>query len=110
MTLPPKNTTDLALAPVAAHIDINLQEFRDKSPKDVGLALALQLDRPPIPNTPEERKSHVLRAALRNVEMHHWTGSITDDNSRLHLDGGSVSIDLGLSASITHYIEAGEDE
>ena len=105
MTLHPKTRIDLALAPVAAEIDINLQALRDKQPQDVGTELALQLDRPPIPNTRDERASHVLRAALRNVELHGWTGSITEDSNRLHLDGGSVSLDLGLGVNITHYIE-----
>ncbi len=107
MTLHPKARIDLALAPVAAEIDINLQAFRDKQPEDVGAELALQLDRPPIPNTREERASHVLRAALRNVELHGWTGSITDDSNRLHLDGGSVSLDLGLGLNVMRYIEDG---
>ena len=105
MTIHPKAPIDFALAPVAAEIDMNLQALRDRLPKDVGLELALQLDRPPIPNTREERAAHVLRAALRNVELHHWIGSITEDNTRLHLNGGSVSLDLGLGANITRYIE-----
>jgi hypothetical protein len=107
MTIHPKAPMDFALAPVAAEIDINLQALRDKSPKDVGLEVALQLDRPPIPNTLDERASHVLQAALRNVEMHGWSGSITEDHLRLHLDGGSVSLDLGLSESVKSYIEQG---
>jgi hypothetical protein len=32
---------------------------------------------------------------------------MTNDAARVHLDGGSVSIDLGLSAGITRYIEDG---
>jgi hypothetical protein len=107
MTIHPKVPIDLVLAPVAAEIDLNLQALRDKAPKDVALELGLQLDRPPIPDTPEGRASQVLRAALRHVEPHGWTAAITDDNNRLHLDGGSVSLDLGLGVNLTRYIEDG---
>ena len=42
--------------------------------------------------------------ALREVDLHHWDAAITDDFARLRLSGGSVSLDLGLSASILAYI------
>ena len=41
------------------------------------------------------------------VELHGWQAEITDDAARLRLSGGTVSIDLGLSASILEYIESG---
>jgi hypothetical protein len=107
MTLHPKAPMDLALAPVAAGIDLNLQGLRDLTRHDLDLELQLRLDRPPIPNDRKERTTQVLRAALRNVDMHGWEGSITDDACRLHLIGGSVTLDLGLSASIISYIENG---
>jgi hypothetical protein len=107
MTLHPKVPMDLALAPVAAEIDLNLQGLRDLSPEALALELQLRLDRPPIPNTSDARATLVLRAALRNVELHGWTGSITDDGCRLHLSGGSVSLDLGLGAGIIGYIQSG---
>ena len=34
-----------------------------------------------------------------------WSAEISEDASRVHLSGGSVSLDLGLSAEILHYIE-----
>jgi hypothetical protein len=49
----------------------------------------------------------MLRAALRNVEMHQWTGEITPDACRLRVSGGSVTLDLGLGATLTRYIEDG---
>jgi len=107
MTLHPKAPIDLTLAPVAAGIDLNLQELRDKEPEEIGFVLGLKLDRPPIPNSRDERAEHVLRAALRNVELHGWKGSISDDACRLHLAGGSVTLDLGLGASVMRYIEDG---
>jgi hypothetical protein len=107
MTIHPKNQTDLMLAPVAAEIDRNLQRLRDGSPRDVMAELELELDRPAMYLDRDARAGLVLRQALRHVEMHGWTAAITDDAARLSLAGGSVSIDLGLSAAITGYIEDG---
>jgi hypothetical protein len=107
MNLHPKTPVDLALAPVAAGIDLNLQELRDLEPDQLNLALQLANDRPPIPDNRAERATQVLRAALRNVELHGWDGSISDDGCRLHLSGGSVTLDLGLGATIMSYIEHG---
>lgn len=107
MTIHPKNQRDLMLAPVAAEIDLNLQRLRDGSPQDVMAELELELDRPAMYLDRDERAELVLRQALRNVDLHGWTAAITDDASRLRLNGGSVSIDLGLSAAITRYIQEG---
>ena len=95
------------LAPVAAEIDLNLQRLRDRSPRDVEAELELELDTPAMSRERDQRPELVLRQALRNLSMHGWRASITDDGCRLHLDGGSVSLDLGLSAGITSYIEDG---
>lgn len=107
MTIHPKTQRDLMLAPVAAEIDRNLQRLRDGSPRDVMAELELELDRPAMYLGHEERAELVLRQALRHVELHGWTAEITDDAARLRLGGGSVTIDLGLSAAITSYIEEG---
>lgn len=107
MTLRPRVPVDMALAPVAAEIDLNLQRLRDKTPGDIQYELGLELDRPLFANTRDERADHVLRLAFRNVDPHGWQGVITDDGCRLHLTGGSVTLDLGLGASVMGYIEAG---
>lgn len=107
MTLRPKAPVDITLAPVAAEIDLNLQSLRDRPPREIDYELQLQLDRPVIGNTRQERADHVLRAAMRNVDRHGWEGTITDDGCRLHLAGGSVTIDLGLGETVMRYIEAG---
>ena len=44
MTLRPKTPKDLVLAPVAATIDLNLQELRDVSPDAIADALGLVLN------------------------------------------------------------------
>ena len=103
----PKAPRDLMLAPICVEIDGNLERIRDKQPTEIDVQLQLELDRPPMPNTREQRGAHVLHAALRNVELHHWTAEITPDACRLRLSGGSVTLDLGLSATIMRYIEDG---
>lgn len=107
MTLHPRTTKDLLLAPVAAEIDLNLQSLRDKSPGEIGdtLGLVLNVDRAGADRS--QRVARILEVALRWVELHAWHAEITDDAARLRLSGGSVTIDLGLSATILHYIENG---
>jgi len=107
MTIHPKKQKDLLLAPVAVEIDLNLQRMREGTPHDVLAELELELDRPAMCAQREERVELVLRQALRNVDLHGWNAAISDDGTRVHLGGGSVSLDLGLSASITSYIEDG---
>jgi hypothetical protein len=105
MPLHPKVPKDLALAPLAAGIDLNLQRLRDKEPSEISYELALELDTDENPlSTPSQRADRVLHVALRDVDLHHWEAEITDDYARLRLTGGSVSLDLGLSASILAYI------
>jgi hypothetical protein len=107
MALHPKNQKDLLLAPVAVEIDLNLQRMRNCSPQQVEAELELELDRPAMCSERDERAQLVLRQALRNVDLHGWNAAVTADGHRIHLDGGSVSLDLGLSSGITGYIEDG---
>ena len=100
----PKNPHDLALAPVAVMIDLNLRPLRDSEPREILGHLELMLDRPERAGTRDERADRVLATALRNVELHGWKGAITADSSRIRLSGGSVTIDLGLSATILRFI------
>lgn len=107
MTIHPKQQKDLMLAPVAAEIDRNLQRMRDKSCEEVEAELELELDTPAMRAARDDRAQLVLRQALRDVDLHGWSASITSDGCRVHLEGGSVSIDLGLSAAIGAYIQDG---
>ncbi len=107
MTIHPKNQKDLMLAPVAAEIDRNLQRLRRDSPSDVLAELELELDRPAMCPERDERAELVLRQALRDVDLHGWKATLSGDASRVHLDGGSVSLDVGLSPAITGYIVDG---
>jgi hypothetical protein len=103
----PKYPKDLMLAPVAVEIDRNLTRMRDGSPQEVMAELELELDRPAASSERDRRTELVLRQALRNVDLHGWGAEITSDGSRLRLNGGSVSLDLGLSPGITSYIQDG---
>ena len=105
MTVHPKTLTDLTLAPVAAEIDLNLQRVRDLTTHDeiVG-ELALELNENEG-STREERADQIARIAVRGVELHGWQVEVTDDASRIHLYGGSVTLDLGLSAALQRYID-----
>jgi hypothetical protein len=107
VTIHPKKQKDLLLAPVAVEIDLNLQRMRNGSASDVLAELELELDRPAMISERSERAELVLRQALRNVDLHGWTAEITDDATCVHLAGGSVTLDLGLGAGVTRYIEAG---
>jgi hypothetical protein len=107
MTIAPKEPKDLALAPVAVAIDVNLQRLRDKSPAEIDYQLTLELNQPADSDSSDERASRVLDVALRDVDLHHWSAKVTDDGSRLRLWGGSVSLDLGLSATLLAYIRRG---
>ena len=107
MTIHPKQQRDLTLAPVAAEIDLNLQRLRGKSAHEIGAELELELDKPALHIDREERTKLVLRQALRDVNMHGWDAAITDDLTCVHLRGGSVSLELGLGASLESYIRDG---
>ena len=104
MTLRPKTPTDLTLAPVAAEIDQNLQSLRDLPPRELVDAITLAVNENPG-ETRADRVRQVAEAALRNVDLHGWTARISDDATRLQLRGGSVSLDVGLSAGVRDYIE-----
>lgn len=107
MALLPKTHEDVALAPVAVSIDRNLQRLRDKTLDEIEYELQLELDRPLLEGTRDERAEHVRRLALRGVELHGWKAEVTDDGARLRLTGGSVSLDIALSASLMSYIASG---
>lgn len=107
MTIRPRAPKDLMLAPVAAEIDLNLQVLRDKTTDGIDEALTLAFNVDARESTAEQRKAWILDYALRTVELHDWQSEITSDAARLKLSGGSVSIDLGLSATILKYITEG---
>ena len=104
----PKTPMDLSLAPVAAEIDSNLQRLRSKgSDEEIVAELQLELDQPAKDDTRLERSGRILAVALRDVDLRGWEAALSDDGARVRLTGGSVSLDIGLSAAILRYIEGG---
>jgi hypothetical protein len=101
----PKDHHDLSLAPVAVSIDRNLQGLRDIETHAILVALEVVLDRPERTGRPQERADRILEAVLRNVDLHGWTAHVTSDFSRIRLTGGSVTLDIGLSATLLRFIE-----
>ncbi len=67
----------------------------------------MELDVPAKSGDRDERAKLILRQALRDVDMHGWSAALSDDGHTVHLTGGSVSIDLGLSGSIAAFIHDG---
>jgi hypothetical protein len=105
MMIRPKTPTDLTLAPVAAEIDLNLDRLRKlPTPAEIGAELVLALN-VPEGRSRDERAAQVLGVALRDVDLHGWHADVTDDGSRVHLRGGSVTLDVGLSAALQRYVE-----
>jgi hypothetical protein len=104
MALHPKSVKDLALAPVAAEIDLNLQRLRERSPAELIAALELELDRPAAPDH-RDRRAAILAFALRGVDLRGWTAAMTDDGSAVRLSGGSVTLDVALGAAALRFIE-----
>ena len=102
----PKVPADLALAPVAASIDLNLQRLRDTGEARIADELALALNQSTPAATRGARAKQVLQVALRDVDLHGWNADISPDATRLRLRGGSVTLDVGLSADLQRYIEA----
>jgi hypothetical protein len=103
----PKDLHDLSLAPVAVMIDRNLERLRDMDQTEIVGHLELMLDRPERTGSRDERAERIRETALRNVDCHGWRAEITVDNTRIRLIGGSVTLDLGLSANIMKFIDEG---
>lgn len=105
----PQSAQDLMLAPVAVEIDSNLQRLRDKSSiQDLLLELELEIDRPIAPVEGADRRKAILEVALRDVHLHGFEVTISDDGSRVHVAGEKQSIDLGLSRTIMEYLESSD--
>jgi len=101
----PKTPKDLALAPVAAQIDMNLRRLRERTPSEIDYEVSLELDKPAIPNTRDMRSERVLMVALRDVDLHGWHAEMTPDLSAVRLSGGSVSLDIAVGAAVMQFIQ-----
>lgn len=100
----PRQFKDLVLAPVAAEIDLNLQRVRGKSPEEIEAAFA-HPDFREWPATSDGRAAHVLDFALGVVDLRGWNATVTEDHLAIRLSGGSVTLDISVSASVLRFIE-----
>ncbi len=105
MPVHPKSSQDLLLAPVAVEVDMKLRSLREKSRDELIYELALELDRPADVAARRHRETAIIDFATRSLNLHGYEASITPDGMRLHLAGGSESLDLGLSEAIVEYIK-----
>jgi len=105
MSLHPRETRDLALAPVAVHVDMNLRPLRESGPEELEATLQLLLDRPEVDQSRVSRERRVLAAALRGVDLHGWNAAVTPDGSAVRLEGGSVTLDLAVGATVMRHLE-----
>jgi hypothetical protein len=105
MSLHPKTPKDLALAPVAAAIDANLERLRARQDDTtIEYELTLELNEPAETDDRDERAARVLAVALRDVDLHGWDAEVTDDGSAIRLSGGSVSLQIALGASVQRFV------
>jgi len=105
MPLHPKTAKDLALAPVAAGIDANLERLRDRGDKaHIEYELTLELNEPASTDDRDERAARVLALALRDIDLHGWDAAVTDDGSAIKLSGGSVSLQIALGAATQRFV------
>ncbi|QEC46474.1 hypothetical protein FSW04_02020 [Baekduia soli] len=107
MARTPKELKDLALAPVAVAVDENLRFLRTRTPEELGAALELVLDRATPDPSRETRLAQVLEAAIRDVDLHGWQATMSDDGSAVRIAGGSASLDISVGATVLHYVEDG---
>ena len=85
-------------------LDHNLQPLRDADRENLVAAITLTVNEN-VGETRDARAKQVYLTAVRDVDLHGWTAAISDDSTRLQLRGGSVALDVGLSAGCRDYIE-----
>jgi hypothetical protein len=102
----PHSAADLALAPVLISIERNLAALRTCA--DLEFALALdQNDDARWYHTPAERAQRLRQSAIRNVDLHGWTVTPTEDGYGLAVTHGEYSVPVMLGKRLTDYVEDG---
>lgn len=97
----PHDLTDLALAPVALHLDSQLASYAALDADEIHQRVSLEVDADP-PFAPARREC-VLDALTRHTELHGWEASWTTRGLRLH--NGAHSVTLGVPPSLASYLE-----
>ncbi len=102
----PHSPADLALAPVLINIERNLAEVRDSDDLEYSLALALNDDSHWY-HSPAERAERVRQCAVRNVDLHGWQVTPTQDLAGLAVEHSGYRVSLAIGKQLAGYIEHG---
>ena len=101
MALMPRDTTDLALAPVVLQVDREIQHYSGLRQDEVVLRVATETNRQPVDF--HARRDAMLDALTRFVDLHGWDARINDRG--LRLSHGDNAVTLGLPNSIRTYLD-----
>ena len=96
----PRDTTDLALGPVALRLDEELRLLDGLTPEE--LIQRLLLETGWTPRTAEQRRTAVLARLTRFVDLHGWRVDLDDRGVRL--EHGNHSVTLGLPDVLRSYL------
>ena len=102
----PHSPADLALAPVLINIERNLEQVRDSDDLEYSLALALNDDSHWY-HSAAERAGRVRQYAVRNVDLHGWQVTPTQDLTGLAVEHSGYRVSLMLGKLLAGYIEHG---
>jgi hypothetical protein len=102
----PHSPADLALAPVLISIERNLALVRDCDDLEYSLALALNDDSHWYHNA-AERAARVRQFAIRDVDLHGWQVTPTQDLTGLAVEHSGYRVSLMLGRQLASYVEHG---
>jgi len=102
----PHSPADLALAPVLINIERNLEQVRDSDDLEYSLALALNDDSHWY-HSAAERAGRVRQYAVRNVDLHGWQVTPTQDLTGLAVEHSGYRVSLMLGKQLASYVEDG---
>ena len=101
MALMPRDTVDLALAPVVLQLDHEIQKYAGLTQDELVLRVAAEADAQPTDF--HSRRDALLHALTHFVDLHGWEAHINDRGLRLSHDHNAVT--LGLPRSIRTYLD-----
>lgn len=101
MTIRPHDIPDLYLAPVALHIDHQLEELTDKTTKEIDVWTAVCTNQEA--RTADERRDLTLRALQHLLDTHDW--SVQYDARGVRLSHDEHTLVLGIPDSLRAYLD-----
>ena len=101
MTLRPHDVDDLHLAPVALHLDAELEQRAERSDEDIQFEVTLATNGAPI--SADERRASMLATLSHRQDLHGWGLEWCDRGLRLTHEGHSLV--LGIPATVRTYLQ-----